>query len=80
MKAGKLADALAKAQEAEKVTPKSPYETFVIYQVLTNIYLSQKDYAGAAKSLEAEQATGEMSAQESSHGAEEAGHRHRLSS
>jgi len=64
-KAGKLADALINAQEAAGISGKTPYENFVVNQVITGLYVRMKDYANAMISLEAELATGEMSGQES---------------
>jgi hypothetical protein len=65
LKAGKNQDALAKAKEAEKVSNKTPYETLLVNQILTAIYARSNDMASAIKSLEAAQATGEMSKQDS---------------
>lgn len=64
VKAGKLPEALAKAQEADKVAGKTPYETLVVNQVLAAIYAQSKDFANAVKAMEAQVATGEMSAED----------------
>jgi tetratricopeptide (TPR) repeat protein len=60
VKAGKLQEGLAKAQEADKVVGKTPYETFMVNQVLAAIYAQNKDFANAVKALEAQVASGEM--------------------
>jgi tetratricopeptide (TPR) repeat protein len=65
VKAGKLAEGLAKAQEADKVAGKTPYETFMVNQVLAAIYAQNKDFPNAVKALEAQVSSGEMSAEDS---------------
>lgn len=64
VKAGKLPEALAKAQEADKVAGKTPYETLVVNQVLAAIYAQSKDFANAVKAMDAQVATGELSAED----------------
>ena len=64
VKAGKLAEGLAKAQEAEKVPGKTPYETLTVNQVLAAIYAQNKDIPNAVKAMEAQVATGQLSPEE----------------
>lgn len=64
VKANKLDEALAKAQEADKVAGKSPYETLMVNQVLAAIYAQKKDFANAVKAMEAQVASGELSPEE----------------
>ena len=61
VKANKIDEALAKAQEADKVAGKSPYETLMVNQVLAAIYAQKKDFANAVKAMDAQVASGEMS-------------------
>src|SRR5579883_1626361 len=49
-KAGKNDEALAKAEEANKVANKTPYETLLVNQILTSIYARKGDMANAIKS------------------------------
>jgi len=64
VKGGKVDEALAKALEADKVSGKSPYETLMVNQVLAAIYAQKKDFANAVKAMEAQAASGEMTADE----------------
>lgn len=64
VKGGKVDEALAKAQEADKVAGKTPYETLMVNQVLAAIYAQKKDFANAVKAMEAQVASGEMTAEE----------------
>ncbi len=64
VKASKLDDALAKAQEADKVAGKTPYETLMVNQVLAAIYAQKKDFANAVKAMEAQINSGDMLAED----------------
>lgn len=58
-KAGKFREALVKAKEAEAVANKTPYETLIVNDFLTYLYVSLKDYGKAAASAEAAFNTGQ---------------------
>jgi tetratricopeptide (TPR) repeat protein len=57
VKQKKYADALQRLKEADAVSNKSPYETYVIEETRAAATLGEADYAGAIKALEAVVAT-----------------------
>lgn len=61
---GKFREALAKVREAEKIGEKTPYEAFVINQMLAYVLAGAGDFGGAAKAYEAQIASGRLPAAE----------------
>ncbi len=59
-KKNQIKEAVAKAQEAEKVSNKTPYETYMVNFILAIFYSQLNDYPNAQKALEASLASGEM--------------------
>ena len=54
IKAKKYADAIAKLKDAEGIAGKTPYDQHLINDMLTFSYIKTSDYAGAARTMEAE--------------------------
>ena len=48
----KFDEALAKAREADAVADKSPYESYMVAEILGSIYLQSRQYGNAAQTLE----------------------------
>lgn len=57
----KFDEALAKVKEADAVANKSPYETYLVSEIMGSIYLQTRQYANAAATLERSIATGQLS-------------------
>lgn len=55
-----LKDALAKAEEAAAVAGKTPYETYLVNEILGSLYVQTGNYAKGTAALEASLATGQM--------------------
>lgn len=60
--AGKLKDALAKAQEASSAPGKTPYDDYKVNEVMAYIAVKLGDYATAAKAYESTLQSGELPA------------------
>jgi tetratricopeptide (TPR) repeat protein len=58
MNAGKLDEAMAKMQEADKVSDKTPFEEYTVAQFLGAIAIRKMDYAGAAAAFNRQVASG----------------------
>jgi len=56
--------ALAKAREADATPGKTAFDTYSVNQLLAYIYANTGDYAGVARALEAQLATGQVPANE----------------
>ncbi|MSO73412.1 MAG: hypothetical protein EXQ84_07405 [Rhodospirillaceae bacterium] len=65
LKAGKVKDAIAKLEEADKIAKKTPYETYIVNILLSAAYGQTQDYNNAIRTLEAAQNSGEMLAADS---------------
>jgi tetratricopeptide (TPR) repeat protein len=58
-KNGDLDGALQKAKQAQAITPKTPYEAFVVNEFLAYIYTRQRDYKDAITAYEASLRSGQ---------------------
>lgn len=63
-KANKFSEAMKKVREANAISGKTAYETFVINEFSTFLSVKLKDYGSAAQSAEAALATGQVPAKE----------------
>ncbi len=60
----KFDEALVKAKEADAVSGKTPYEEYMVSEIMGSIYLQSRQYANAAQTLERSVATGQLAPQD----------------